>query len=479
MIILRMFIVYFSMFCMAYTIAINIFYNGQMLISFFDILSYIKKSKASDYKRYIASKNMIPISIVVPAYNEEKTIIDNIKSLLALNYFEYEIIIVNDGSKDSTKDKIIKEFDLKKVNQPVKRSLSTKELLGIYRNTDQQYERLVLIDKLNGGKADAINAGINLSAFPIFACIDADSILENDSLIKLTMLFVENPETIAVGGIVRIANGSIIKDGKLIEMNIPKSRIARLQIIEYFRAFLTGRTSLSKLDSVLIISGAFGAFNKKVVIDCGGYKVNTMGEDMELIVRLHKTMKDQKRNYKIQFLADPICWTQVPESFKDLRSQRRRWQIGLFDTLLTYKTMLFNPKYGAIGMISLPNYWIFELIGPVVEFLGYIFIPLAYLFGLLQFYNFLIYLIIAFLLGTTLSMGSILLEQVSFCKYTSFKDTLLLMLFGLLENLGYRQLTILFRIEGIYKFKKERNSWGTIDRKAFVSSKQNNTTIQY
>lgn len=473
MFMLRMFIIYFSMFCIVYTIAINLFYNAQMLISFFQILGYMEKMKSSDYKRYIESKNMIPISIIVPAYNEEKTIVDNIKSLLALNYFEYEIIIINDGSKDSTKEKIIKEFDLKKVNQPVKQSLTTQKILGVYRSS--QYENLIFVDKLNGGKADALNAGINVSKFPIFASIDADSILENDALIKLTMLFVENPETIAVGGIVRIANGSIINDGTLVKMNIPKSKIALFQIIEYFRAFLTGRTSLSKLDAILIISGAFGAFSKKAVIECGGYKVNIIGEDMDIIVRLHKTMKDQKRKYKIQFLADPICWTQAPESFKDLRTQRRRWQIGLFDTLLNYRRMLFNPKYGTIGMISLPYYWIVELIGPVVEFLGYIFIPLSYLFGLLQFNSFVMYLIIAFLLGATLSMGSILLEQVSFFKYTSLKDTLVLALFGVLENLGYRQLTILFRIEGMLKFKQLRHSWGTIDRKQFVSSNKSHT----
>ncbi|MFC5402217.1 glycosyltransferase family 2 protein [Cohnella soli] len=463
------FILYFSEFCMLYTIGINLFYNGQMLISVVDLLGYLRKMKSSDYKRYVDSKNMIPISIIVPAYNEEKTIVDNIKSLLALNYYEYEIIIVNDGSKDSTRDKIIQEFDLVKVNQPVKMSLRTQEVMGIYRNP--KYEKLILVDKINGGKADALNVGINVSSYPIFACIDADSILENEALIKLTMLFVENPETVAVGGIVRIANGSTIKDGKLIDMKIPKSKVASFQIVEYLRAFLTGRTSLSRLNSVLIISGAFGAFNKSVVIECGGYKVGTIGEDMDIIVKLHKKMKDEKRKYKIKFLADPICWTQAPESLQDLRVQRRRWQIGLFDNLLAYRKMLLNPRYGTVGMLTLPYYWLFELLGPVVEFLGYIFIPMAYLFGLLEFESFIVYFFAAFLLGTTLSMGSILLEQMSFRKYTSFKDTMRLVLFALLENLGYRQLTILFRIEGIFKFRKGRHAWGAIKRKQFVSSK--------
>lgn len=462
------FILYFSGFCMIYTIAINLFYNGQMLVSAVDLFKYLKKMKFSDYKRYIDSKNMIPISIIVPAYNEEQTIVDNIKSLLALDYYEYEIIIVNDGSTDSTRDRIISDFELTRVMQPVKKSLPTNEIDGIYRNP--KYERLILVDKINGGKADALNAGINVSSYPIFACIDADSILENESLIKLTMMFVEDPETIAVGGIVRIANGSDIKDGKLINMKLPASQVASFQIVEYLRAFLTGRTSLSRLNSVLIISGAFGAFNKSVVIECGGYKANTIGEDMDIIIKLHEKMKREKRKYKIKFMADPICWTQAPESLKDLRVQRRRWQIGLLDNLVAYKKMLFNPKYGAVGMVTLPYYWFFELFGPIVEFLGYIFIPLAYLFGLLEFQSFIIYFIVAFLLGTTLSLGSLLLEQFSFRKFTSFRDIMRLVLFAMLENLGYRQLTILYRIEGILKFRKGRHAWGSIKRKQFVSA---------
>ncbi|AXI00205.1 glycosyltransferase family 2 protein [Sporosarcina sp. PTS2304] len=462
---LKNFILYFSLFCMVYTIAINIFYNGQLLVSVLDLFRYFKKLKSSDYKRYINSKNMIPISIIVPAYNEEKTIVDNIHSMLALNYYEYEIIVVNDGSSDLTKAQIVKEFELVKVNMPIKVSIQTKEVLGVYYNP--KYERLLLLDKVNGGKADALNAGINLSKYPLFASVDADSVLENDALIKLTMEFVETPKTIAVGGIVRVSNGSIIHKGKLIESHPPKSMVAKFQVVEYLRAFLTGRTSFSTINSVLIISGAFGAFRKSSVIECGGYKVNTIGEDMDIIMKLHKKMREEKRKYKITFLADPICWTQVPESLADLRVQRRRWQIGLMDSLLQYKSMVGNPKYGTIGMIVLPSFWIFELIGPIIEFLGFIFIPLAYLFGLLEFNSFLIYLLIAFLLGSTLSIGSILLEQISFRHYTTLKSTLRLVLFAFLENLGYRQLTVLYRVEGIVKMRRGRHAWGTIKRKEF------------
>lgn len=451
---------------MIYTIFVNSIYMFQIIVSFIHTLGYKKKLQYSDYKRYIKSENMIPISIIVPAYNEEKTIIDNIKSLLDLNYPEYEVIVVNDGSKDTTKEKIIQEFELKRIAQPIKVSIETKEIINIYRNS--KYENLILVDKLNGGKADAINAGINISKYPIFACIDADSILERDSLIKLAMEFMEKPETVAVGGIVRIANGAVIKNGKLEKMSLPKSMIAKFQIVEYLRAFLTGRTYWSTDNSMLIISGAFGAFNKNAVIQCGGYRVGTVGEDMEIVVRLHKQFRDQKKNYKISFLADPICWTQAPESLKDIKSQRKRWQIGLMDTLLRYKGMLLNPKYGKLGLFSFPYFWLIEFFGCIVEFLGYIVIPLAYLFGLIEMINFAMYLIIATLLGTMLSLGSILLEQSSFKKYTSFKDTLILSLFSIIENFGFRQLIILFRMSGILSFRKSRHTWGTIQRSNFT-----------
>lgn len=452
---------------MIYTIGINVFYNGQLLLSLFDLFGYLKKMKSSDYRRYVVSKNMIPISIIVPAYNEEKTIVDNIKSLLALDYFEYEIIVVNDGSSDETRDRIVEQFGLAKVNQPVKRSVASKEIAGIYRSSTNK--KLILVDKVNGGKADALNAGINVSSYPIFASIDADSILEREALIKLAMHFVQHPETVAVGGIVRIANGSNIQDGKLVKMRVPRSKVAAFQIVEYLRAFLTGRVSLSRLNAILIISGAFGAFNKQAVIECGGYKAGTIGEDMDIIMKLHEKMLREKRKYAIKFLADPVCWTQAPESMKDLRVQRRRWQIGLFDNLISYRHMLFNPKYRTVGMLTLPYYWLFELFGPIVEFLGYIFIPLAYLFGLIELQSFLIYFAVAFLLGTTLSLGSIWLEQLSFRKYTSLRDVMKLILFAMVENLGFRQMTILYRIEGIFRFRKGRHAWGTIKRKQFVS----------
>jgi cellulose synthase/poly-beta-1,6-N-acetylglucosamine synthase-like glycosyltransferase len=408
---------------------------------------------------------MIPISVLVPAYNEEETIVDNIKSLLSLNYPTFEVVVINDGSKDRTLAKVIEAYNLKLINQPVRARIKTKEIRGIYKNLE--LPNLVVIDKENGGKADALNVGINVSRYPIFTSLDADSILESDSLVRVTMPFIEKRDTIAVGGIVRIANGSTIKGGTIKNIGLPKSRVAMFQIIEYLRAFLTGRMGWDSMGALLIISGAFGAFKKSEVIEVGGYTVGTIGEDMELVVKLHEYMRKNKKKYSLKFIPDPVCWTQAPERLKDLRSQRRRWQIGLMDSLFKHKRLLFNPRYGAIGLIAAPYFWIFEMLGPVIEIIGYILVPLSYIVGILNVRFFLLFLAASILYGVILSIGAILLEEYTFNKYPSIKQLMRLTLYGILENFGYRQLTVLYRIEGIIKFRKQRHTWGKIKRKSF------------
>lgn len=448
-----------------YVLAINAIYFMQLILSAFSLYDYIKKMYYSDYKKYTDSTNMIPISVLVPAYNEENTIVDNIKSLLALNYPSHEVIVINDGSKDDTFKKIIEAYDLTEVSQPVRYLVRTKKIKSIYKNIN--IPKLTLVDKENGGKADALNAGINLSKYPVFTSIDADSMLESDSLVRVIMPFIEDKLTVAVGGIVRIVNGSKIKAGKVESIGLPKNRLAMFQIVEYLRAFLTGRMGWNALRCLLIISGAFGAFKKDVVVQVGGYSGNTIGEDMELVVKIHKYLRKNKSKYAIKFIPDPVCWTQAPENIKDLRGQRRRWQIGLMDSLLRHKEMLLNPKYGIIGMFGVPYFWIFEMLGPVIETLGYIFIPLSYVFGLLNIQYFILFLVSSILYGIILSIGAILLEEYTFSKYPSIKQLLRLSWYGVLENFGYRQMTTFFRIDAIIRFKKFRNSWGKIKRESF------------
>lgn len=462
---IRNVILYFNYIVLYYVLFINTIYFIQLILSAFGLYDYIKKMNYSDYNKYTVSNNMIPISVLVPAYNEEGTIVDNIKSLLALNYPSFEVIVINDGSKDNTFEKIIDAYNLIKINQPIRYSIKTNSIKGIYKNLD--FPKLTLVDKENGGKSDALNAGINVSKYPIFTSIDADSILESDSLVRVIMPFIENKLTIAVGGIVRIANGSKINNGKITQISLPKSSLAMFQIIEYLRAFLTGRMGWSSLKCLLIISGAFGAFNKGAVIQVGGYAKNTIGEDMELVIKMHEYFRKNKIDYRIKFIPDPVCWTQAPERIRDLSGQRRRWQIGLMDSLLKHKNLFLNPKYGIIGLIGTPYFWMFEMLGPVIEILGYIFIPLSYIFGILNIKYFILFLSSSILYGIVLSISAILLEEYTFNKYPSIKQLLKLSWYGILENFGYRQMTTLFRMDAIIRFKKFKHSWGSIKREQF------------
>lgn len=467
--IIKNIIVYFNYFILYYVLCINSIYFIQLILSAFSLSDYLRKMRYSDFKKYISSENMIPISVLVPAFNEEETIIENVKSLLALNYPLFEIIVINDGSKDETLKKLIEAFNLQMVNQPFKKYINTKNIRGIYRNIE--IPNLVIVDKENGGKADALNAGINTSSYPIFASIDADSILETDSLVRVIMPFVEKRETIAVGGIVRIANGNTIRRGYIESLGLPKSPIAMFQVIEYLRAFLTGRMGWDAAGSLLIISGAFGAFRKKEVIEVGGYTTETVGEDMELVVKLHEYMKKCKRKYNIKFIPDPVCWTQCPEKLKDLKGQRRRWQVGLMDSLFRHKRMFLNPRYGSVGIIGVPYFWIFEMLGPLVEIIGYIIVPLSYIFGMLDIQFFFLFLTASILYGVILSIGAILLEEYTFNKYPTISQLMKLTLFGILENFGFRQIITLYRLEGIFRYKKYKHSWVKIKRESFNSGR--------
>ena len=422
-----------------------------------------KVRQSNDYGRYVASENLLPISLLIPAYNEEENIVSNIKSLLKIDYPQFEIIVVNDGSNDRTHEFIVESFGLYKIESAVKTSIPTKEIRGVYYNIE--YPNLIYIDKENGGKSDALNAGINISSYPLFACLDADSRIEPDALLKLSIEFLKNTDTIVAGGLVRIANGFKIRDGRINGFTMPPKMIERFQIVEYYRSFLSGRVSWGATNSMLIVSGAFGVFKKQAVIKVGGYKTNTIGEDMEIVVRLHKYMRAHKQKYKIIFCEDSVCWTQGPMSISDIRSQRRRWQIGLLDTLISHRSLFLNPRYGMIGLMAIPYNWIFELLGAPIEVLGYFLIPFSLVMGELNMFFFIIYFLLAVLLGVILSIGSLILEQYTRKTTMSAKQCLSLSLYAVLENFGYRQAITLFRVEGILKYRKLRKTWGKIKRK--------------
>lgn len=462
---IRYFILFFNFFCMIYTLILSMIYFMQLIFSYFRVRKDNKRNPLSDHEDYVDSENLLPVSLLIPAYNEQENIVENIHALMEIDYPTYELIVVNDGSTDSTHEKVVAAFELKKIEYAVKVSIPAGEIKNIYYNP--RYPKLIYVDKANGGKADSLNVGINVSVYPLFVCLDADSRIEKDAIIRLSTQFIKDTKTVVSGGFVRIANGSVVRNGVWESFKLPEKAVERFQIVEYFRAFLAGRVSWNLSNSLLIVSGAFGVFNKNVVIECGGYRTNTIGEDMEIIVRIHKFMRKNKRPYTVTFDQNAICWTQGPMSLGDLRSQRKRWQVGLMDSLFTHGDMFLNHRYGATGMLSVPYAWFFEFLGAPIEVLGYLVIPLSYFLGELSLYYFILYLAVATCLGIAISLGGLILEQTANKGCISAKQCMQLAFYAFIENFGYRQLITLFRMEAVLNYRNLKGTWGKIKRKEF------------
>lgn len=405
-----------------------------------------------------------PISILVPAFNEEASIAASVGSMLQLAYPEFEVVVINDGSKDGTLEVLKREFQLELFPQAVHTRIATQPLRGIWRS--RTHANLRVIDKDNGGKADSLNAGINLARHPLFCGVDADSILARDSLHRVVKPFLRDPRVVASGGTVRVANGCRIEGGFLTQVGLPRNIWALYQVVEYLRAFLFGRLGWSQVNAMLIISGAFGLFRTAVVIAAGGYKPKTIGEDMELVVRMHRMLREQGVDYRIEFVPDPVCWTEAPEDRQTLRNQRIRWQRGLSESLAPNWGLVFNRRGGPPGWIAFPFMVAFEWLGPIVELGGYIFMVFAYATGLVSWEAFAIFLFLAIGLGILLSASGLLLEELAFHIYPRASQLALLALIVVLENFGYRQLNSWWRLIGLYRWATNRQStWGVMKRK--------------
>jgi cellulose synthase/poly-beta-1,6-N-acetylglucosamine synthase-like glycosyltransferase len=458
------FLLGFQVVIFIYFIVINGIYTFFTLISLKDIRLHAQTVTNQNIKNILSGIFYKPLSIVVPAYNEEETIVANIRSLLALHYPEFEVIVVNDGSKDATLERMLAEFRLVKIDKPFRLILSHEHIVDSYISVD--YPHLLVIDKKNGGKADALNAGINAAKFPLFCCIDADSLLEHDALLRASRLFVEDREVIATGGIVRVLNGCTVEEGIVNEVRAPKKSMECFQAVEYMRGFFSGRTSWNFFGSLLIISGAFGIFRKDMVMAIEGYR-HTVGEDMDLVVRLHKHCKDKKIRYKIVFVPDPVCWTQVPSDIPSLLKQRNRWHRGLIDSLWFNKEMFMNPKYGTVGLIGYPYFVFVEALGPMIEFLGYFGFIIFYLFGFISRDFAFLFFAVAIVWGMWINLGSILLDNLIYLRYKGIKDILKLCMYGLMEFLGYRQLIVMERLLATFQFWKK--GWGKAKRQEIKS----------
>ena len=456
----------FNDFVLIYFVSLTIIYLILFGVSLIEVLKFIKRTFFSDYQQILQSDMTWPISILVPAHNEEKNIVETVRSLQLVNYGEFEILVINDDSTDRTLQSLIEAFDLRRLDKVYKKSIATRPIRGVYGSLTQQ--NLLVIDKDRGGKSDALNAGINLSKYPLFCSVDADSIIEDNALLRVVKPFMEHPEEmVAVGGIVRIANGCEVHEGRVSTIHLPPRALPIFQVVEYLRAFLTGRIGWSVMRSLLIISGAFGLYKKSEVIEVGGYDSNSDTEDLELVVRLHENCRRKRMRYRIVFVPDPVCWTEVPTTFQILRRQRNRWHRGLLQSLWIHKRMFLNPKYGVIGMVTLPYFVIFEMLGPFVELTGYVTIPLAWWLGILNFEFLVLFFLLAVLCGVFLSVAAVLLEEISFRRYPGWLDLIKLVVYGVLENFGYRQILSLFKVKAFFDFVRRRRGWGDMKRRGF------------
>ncbi len=453
-------------FSLMYVLLVNSSYLILAIVSFFAVRNHLHRTAIVDDKLLFRYAAMLkPVSILAPAYNEELGVVENIRSLLHLNYPEYEVILINDGSTDGTLKTLVEAYTLEPVEYAAQQDLATKPVRGVFRST--HHENLLVIDKENGGKADALNTGINYCRYPLFTAIDTDSLLERNVLLKMVRPFLERPETIAVGGIVRAINGCQVRDGEVVQVDLPGKILPTFQVVEYLRAFLYGRVGWAALDMLVVISGAFGMFRRQTVVEAGGYR-ETVGEDMELIVRLHRKMLESGRAYRIAFAPEPVCWTEVPETLSVLGRQRNRWSRGQMDTIRMHKKMLFNPFYGRVGMIALPFALIVEGFGAIIEILGLLSVLGFWALGLLDHTFAIAFLSVSILYGVVISLSALVLEELSFRRYPKMTHILVLLAYCVLENFGYHQLSVWWRLMGIVDYYRGKKSWGVITRKGFA-----------
>lgn len=425
-------------------------------------------------KRMVTLRGLTPVSVLMPAYNEQETGVASVESMLKIDYPEFEVVVCNDGSKDETIDRLIEAFDLYEVTLAAPRVLPCKPVKAVYKS--RIHDHLVVLDKVNGGKSDALNAAINFSKYPLICCVDCDSILDAKGLTRVATPFFEDPErTVAVGGVIRLANDTYIEHGRVVQTTIPWRWLPMVQIVEYLRAFLIGRMGWDYIGCNTIISGAFGLFDKSVVVAVGGYDPNTIGEDFELLLRIHLYAKKHDKDYNVAFLPDPVCWTEAPEDLKTLGNQRSRWTQGLGESLWKSRKILFSRWGGRIGWIALPYLWLFELLSAPLELVGYVCLAFALALGILEMDMALLFFAVSIIYSFTLTLGAVIIEEVTFNRYTRTRDFFKLFLGAIIEQLGFRQFHLFWRSRGIWRWWRRSEAWGEMKRVGFKQKEKPST----
>jgi cellulose synthase/poly-beta-1,6-N-acetylglucosamine synthase-like glycosyltransferase len=453
-------------FVLMYLAVLNLLYGVFGYLGLRSVFAHSRRLPDPAVRDLLEQQFYKPVSILVPAFNEEARIVQGLRSMLSLQYPEFEVVVANDGSTDGTLDRMIDAFALVEVPEIYRRSLDTEQIRRVFRSL--RHPNLVVVDKENGGRSDALNAAVNLAQYPLICSLDPDSMLDVDALLRASRLFLEDETVVGVGGTVRLLNGAVVRDGQVVEVNLPGTWLERFQILEHARAFLTGRSGWSRFGA-LLISGAFGVFRRESVIQVGGYPPDTVPEDLELVMRFHRMNRLEERPYRIVFQPDPICWTEVPSDLQALRRQRRRCHRGLWETLWRYRGMLFNPRYGKFGMLGVPYLWLFEALSPVVEVTGYLVLSVTFVLGLLNVPFAMLFVALALLYGILLSQVAVGIETMLLGNYPRLRDRVTLFAAAFLEFIGYHQLMAVDRLVAMFRITPKRGT-GSKVRPAAVTS---------
>ncbi len=445
-----------------YFVVTNLVYTVLMLLSLYAVSLHAKFARQKGYADIADSPVTPPVALIIPAFNEQDAIVQTVLSVLELNYPEKEVIVVDDGSTDGTIAQLVKQFQLTRMDLIYRPSLPAKLPTAFYFNPDRP--ELIVVSKPNGGKPDALNVGINMARSPYFCTVDADSLIERDALLRLIAPIVHSSvRTVVSGGVVRIVNGCTLREGRIAEIDLPKTWVERCQVVEYIRAFLFGRPGWNFLNATFIVSGAFCLMERDTTIQAGGFSTDTVTEDIDVIATIHHFMRENKRQYQMVFTTDPICWTEAPRSLSMLARQRRRWQLGLMQTVMKHNKMIWNPRFGLLGVFSMPFHAYIEAVGCVIEAFGTFLVPFSFIVGAMPLPLFLLIIFLAVGYGTLLSMGAVLLEETTLHRYPRLKHVVILMIYAIFENVGFRQIVTLFRAQGVFRYFTGLRKWEHVE----------------
>ncbi|MEU0555198.1 glycosyltransferase [Dactylosporangium sp. NPDC006015] len=458
-----------DVFILTYFLLINSSYLVLIVLASAEFVHHMRRVPFAGHEETYRSPLTQPVSVLVPAYNESAGIVQSVQAMLALRYPVFEVIVIDDGSTDDTFERLQEEFGLVEVPRVVPDATPTRGRIQSVHVPRERPDPLVVVRKQNGGKTDAVNTGINVAQYPLVCMVDADSVLDPQALLSVAKPFTDDPiRTVASGGVIRVANGCTVVAGRIVDVRMPRNWLPRVQVVEYLRAFLLGRTGWSRIGGLLIISGAFGIFRRDLLVEVGGLDHDCIGEDAELVVRLHRHLRRQRRDYRIVFVAEPVSWSEAPSSLKVLGKQRRRWHRGITEILRKHRSMILNPRYGRIGLVAMPYYVLFELLAPIVELAGVVLVPLGLYVGAIDARFALVFVAVAYGYALLLNLIALTVEEYSFHRYHRWTDLIASVLASVLENFGYRQLTAMWRTMGMWAaIKGGKHEWGQMTRTGF------------